>query len=105
MNFLGLELALHTYPAFPVLIKQNNPLTLLALIAARHAETTRVLALPTRSRAAAWIIWFTAFRAASSCGGRRARARRRGATTGALEGIGQAVPFLLGFGRGARACS
>ena len=40
---------------------------LLALMAARHAETTRDLGAPTRSRAAFWIIWLTSLSAASSC--------------------------------------
>mmetsp|Transcript_15195 Transcript_15195/g.52797 ORF Transcript_15195/g.52797 Transcript_15195/m.52797 type:complete len:214 (-) Transcript_15195:1861-2502(-) len=39
---------------------------LFALIAARHADTTRALAVPTRSRAAFWIMPFTSFRALSS---------------------------------------
>jgi hypothetical protein len=44
----------------------NKEWMLLDLMALRQAATTRVLGVPTRNRAAFWIIWFTSFSDASS---------------------------------------
>ena len=62
---LSLTAPAHTGPS-PSRMILNSAAMLLFLMAARHRLTTRLLAAPTRRRAARWIIWLTSLSDSSS---------------------------------------